>query len=559
MKAAKNNNDKKTVDTLEANKNSSGLKKFKIFNNKYGYIIHPFLFAMFPLLSFYGANLAEIKAGNFNMNVFILFNLVVGIIAWGISFLATRNPQKASIITFALLVVFFMFGRVHSAIQGLAIKTPIIVVGPTKLLLGLSLVFAIAVWLWIRRLKPKTITKVNATLSLVGIVMIISALTTLITAPATGNPKTAKVLAQETVQSTAQKTKSKTQPDIYYILLDGYTRGDYLRQNFNFDNSAFLKSLNKRGFYVADKANSNYAHTHFSVPSTFNMKYLNYLADKVGEKSKDRTPLRELLYNNSVVLKLKSDGYKYVNIGTQWGWSKTSPLQDIEVKANNETESEILGFPLDEVALVYLQTTALKPWIEKDIRTTMVAQILNAIDKTKQVAKIAEPTISFTHFLAPHPPYLFDKNGIIPGQTPLEFANQGFSDRPKYVEQTIYTNKFVLDIVDNILRDSQTPPIIIIASDHGSAASLGTSDFVNINPNDLNEKGVKERMGILNAYYFPDKNYKNLYPTITPVNSFRVIFKQFFGEDIDLLPDRSYFSSNRDKEYQMFDVTELVD
>ncbi len=533
------------------------MKKLKTFANKYGFIIHPLLFAIFPLLSFYGANLAEIKSGNFKMGVFVLFNLVVGAIAWIISFLVTRNPQKASIVTVALLAIFFLFGRVHSSLQGIAIKTPITIVGPTKLLLGLSLVFAVAVWLWVRRLKPKATTKVNATLSLVSGVMIISALTTLITAPAAGNPRSAKAFAQEAVQSTS-KTKSKTQPDIYYILLDGYTRGDYLRQNFSFDNSEFLQSLNKRGFYVAEKANSNYAHTHFSVPSTFNMKYLNYLADEVGEKSNDRTPLRELLYNNSVVLKLKADGYKYVNIGTQWGWSQTSPLQDIEVKANNETESEILGFPLDEVALVYLQTTALKPWIEKDIRTNMVAQILNAIDKTKQVAKIPEPTISFTHFLAPHPPYLFDRNGVIPGQTPLEFANHGFSDRPKYVEQTIYTNNFTLDIVDNILKDSQTPPIIIIASDHGSAASLGTSDFVNIDPNNLNKKGVKERMGILNAYYFPDKNYKSLSPTITPVNTFRVILSQYFGENLELLPDKSYFSSNRDKEYQMFDVTNLV-
>jgi hypothetical protein len=46
----------------------------------------------------------------------------------------------------------------------------------------------------------------------------------------------------------------------------------------------------------------------------------------------------------------------------------------------------------------------------------------------------------------------------------------------------------------------------------------------------------------LNAYYFPDQNYAALYPAISPVNSFRVIFNQYFGTDLELLEDRNYFA-----------------
>jgi hypothetical protein len=42
---------------------------------------------------------------------------------------------------------------------------------------------------------------------------------------------------------------------------------------------------------------------------------------------------------------------------------------------------------------------------------------------------------------------------------------------------------------------------------------------------------------ILNAYYFPIGDYKMLYQTISPVNSFRVILSSFLGKQYDLLPD----------------------
>jgi hypothetical protein len=48
-------------------------------------------------------------------------------------------------------------------------------------------------------------------------------------------------------------------------------------------------------------------------------------------------------------------------------------------------------------------------------------------------------------------------------------------------------------------------------------------------------------MGILNAYYFPEAK-PNLYPSITPVNSFRLLFDTYFGADYKLLDDVSYYS-----------------
>jgi hypothetical protein len=83
----------------------------------------------------------------------------------------------------------------------------------------------------------------------------------------------------------------------------------------------------------------------------------------------------------------------------------------------------------------------------------------------------------------------------------------------------------MIAILDQILSDSVTPPIIILQGDHGH--DLASPD---------------DRMAILNAYYLPGEGESLLYPTITPVNSFRVVFDRYFGRNFGLLKDRSFFS-----------------
>jgi hypothetical protein len=40
--------------------------------------------------------------------------------------------------------------------------------------------------------------------------------------------------------------------------------------------------------------------------------------------------------------------------------------------------------------------------------------------------------------------------------------------------------------------------------------------------------------------YLPGVDHRALYPTMTPVNEFRMIFNLYFGSNLPLLPDRSY-------------------
>jgi hypothetical protein len=150
----------------------------------------------------------------------------------------------------------------------------------------------------------------------------------------------------------------------------------------------------------------------------------------------------------------------------------------------------------------------------------------------------------YAHIIAPHPPFVFDERGtVISHAEPFTLHDANYYMREHsqknyiagYRKQIQYVNALVLETVDAILAHSTTPPIIIIQGDHGPGAHLHWGSLEQTIP--------AERFSILNAYYFPDQDYTRLYPSISPVNSFRVLFDQFFGANYALLPDRHYYSS----------------
>ena len=117
---------------------------------------------------------------------------------------------------------------------------------------------------------------------------------------------------------------------------------------------------------------------------------------------------------------------------------------------------------------------------------------------------------------------------------------QGFTSDPHvyirgYRDQAIYITRRIEQVIDQILARSPEPPLVILQGDHGSGLRLV--------PESKEKSDLHERMSILNAYYFPDRNYQALYPEITPVNSFRVVLNTYFGAGLKLLPDRNYFST----------------
>lgn len=134
---------------------------------------------------------------------------------------------------------------------------------------------------------------------------------------------------------------------------------------------------------------------------------------------------------------------------------------------------------------------------------------------------IQSPKFVYFHIVFPHPPYVMDADG--------KFLNEEPDDElAAYADHIVYLNSRLIEIIDTILEQSNPEPIIIVQSDHGAAI-----DYKSLNIDKAN------RLGILNALFLPGIDVTKLYSTISPVNTFRLIFDQFFNGHFGFLPDKS--------------------
>jgi hypothetical protein len=332
-------------------------------------------------------------------------------------------------------------------------------------------------------------------------------------------------------------------PDIYYIIVDAYARADILEEIYHFDNSEFLSYLTERGFYVAARSRTNYPQTSLSLSSSLNFMYLDSLAAQMGAETDNRQPLDIMTRNNRLFQYLRSRGYTICAFSTGYGTT------DIK---NADMYMEPPQWNLSEFqeALIALTPLSLFENTMFDFRRE---RILYAFDHVADATQIEGPTFTFIHVISPHWPFLFDADGE-PIQPPRGIGSRTQYEYDEfiagYVGQLLFVNGKLKTAIDAILSQSSEPSIIILQADHGPDARLDPEW-------QLDESYLPERISILNAYYFPDQDYSNLYEDITPVNTFRIVLNQYFGTDKKLLEDNSYFA-DWNHPYSFIDVTEEV-
>jgi hypothetical protein len=518
--------------------------------------LHPIAFALFPVLSFFSANRGRLLLGDRTLPALLIFDLAVAAIALVVSMALLRNLRKAALVTSIFLVAFFAYGPVRAMLEGAAKVTE-----PSaglNFFLMAAVVFAPIVFgLIVRRWTDKRLARASRVFSYIAVILIVMPLATIVLYSFTKKAEPATPRPTKGPARAAERRPASELPDIYYIVLDSYPRADITKGILGYDDSAFVEGLRRRGFYVADHSNSNYAHTFLSLPSTLHMRYLDDLPRRLGKGSTDNTVPLLMIEDNAVVPVMKDLGYRFANVGSGWFQTDKNDFADVPIKTEGSRLSYgPFSFGLDETSIVYLQNTAIRPLVEGRIRSSLQLTVLNAFDAVGAIAKMPEPTFSFVHITIPHPPFLFDEKGNWLDSTAIEASGDVYLDREHYVDQLAFTGRRALQAIDSILARSSKPPIIVLAGDHGSTTRLGHPDVWGP-PERMGVDAVRERMGILNAYHFPDKDYDALYPTITPVNSFRLIFRQYFGLDYPALPDNSFYSHYQ-AFFRYYDVTSLV-
>jgi hypothetical protein len=338
-------------------------------------------------------------------------------------------------------------------------------------------------------------------------------------------------------------------PDIYYIILDAYTRQDVLQEVFDYDNSQFLDALTEIGFYVARCSQSNYAQTELSLASTFNLNYLEELGEDFVAGSADRSGLWPLLRHGKVRSLLEDLGYTIVAFDTGFYWIMWMDA-DVYLSPPGEGSSSALFHlgGLNGFEAMFLRSTAVLVLTDAALKFDLLERVLPDVDYPRKiwrekalftlsqlafdkVPSIQGPKFVYAHVILPHPPYVFGPNG--------EVVEERLDDMdiPGYRGQLIFTNAQIQPILHELIELSEREPVIILQGDHG----------LRFTP--------EERMAILNAYYLPGNASDQLYPTISPVNSFRLVFNSYFGAEYELLEDVSYFSKyNHPYDYQIVPV-----
>ena len=153
------------------------------------------------------------------------------------------------------------------------------------------------------------------------------------------------------------------------------------------------------------------------------------------------------------------------------------------------------------------------------------------------------PMFVFAHIIVPHPPFVFGTNGEPrrpPGGRAFNFGDGDhfLGSKREYVEgyrdQVNFVTGEVTTLIESLLSRRGTSPVIVIHGDHGPGSMLSWNSSERTN--------MRERMGILAAYYFPDFNAA-LSPSISPVNAARVLASRYLGLAHPPLADKSFFST----------------
>ena len=494
--------------------------------------IHPFLFGIFPLISIFAVNIHIVKIQDLLSPItYVFLSIIVSTI---IIKLILKNKEKTGFILTIGLLLFFSYGHFHEIIENEIDDFS------HKILLSVFLILFFIGTLYFIKTKRK-LNNAKKIINVIGIVIILISVMNIgiyfiqeesVVIDEFQNENTNKNILSEKIEF----------PNVYYIILDAYAGTESLERTFDFDNKEFYGFLENNNFYVPKHSHANYPHSYQSIGSALNMNYINEIDNLDLQK---RT---ELVYKmsdtNNVMMNFKSKGYEIFNIYSGWGFTRDFSIADLNLC------SDKIGIINSELFSMIVDKSILNPvfvrFFEDDRRELLQCHFTNI----KNAHTITEkPMLLFAHITLPHSPYIFGPNGeeIIPKT--LQLGEKYEIDKTGYLGQLQYTNKLLKDTIQEILLKNEIPPIIVLQGDHGSGEVPGWQN--------LDTEGLKERHSNFVAIYLPESDESIFYETITPVNIFRLILKNNFGDDYSLLEDKMY-GQDPNPPWKFINVTKIV-
>jgi len=390
-------------------------------------------------------------------------------------------------------------------------------------ILPVSSVFFFVIIIWLKR-KKTTFADLLTYVNILLLLLIVIDAGWLITKLERKKSKTSHVIANTALQ----KCDSCKKPDIFFIILDGYSGNTALTERFNFDNTVFEKELQHRGFYIISNSRSNYNYTPFSIASMLNGNYLD-----LNMKTKGQGNLNycyRMIRESRVINYLEANDYNLYNYSIFDFNRKPARYNDKFLPSRTKliTSQTFLSRIWKDI-LFNVGTGKLHiEMIEKKIIYSHLHNNEKFIRLTANTAtqKTAFPKFVYTHLMMPHDPYYFNSKG---NALPFDSLREGGEqNKHSYVEYLQFCNKKILQLTDDILKTTSAPPIIILSGDHGFRHFQKPEDrkycFMNFS-----------------AVFLPSGDYSNFYHTMSGVNLFPVIINTQFRQNIPLQKDSTIY------------------
>lgn len=503
---------------------------------------YPFVLGLYPILFLYARNFYEVSPNSLIVPILAVLFTIAAVLSVSRAFFG--DMSKAGVFTALFSVLFFSYAQITGVIYALRLELGGVIIGPNKVMLPAVVLALVVSAAGLKRAK-RSLAAVPGVLNAVSLALVLFFLFDI-------SPKVMTIMgAWPDKKGGGADIKGKAAygeaPDIYCIVLDAYTRGDVMKDVYGYDNSAFLASLRQDGFYVADKSTSDYNTSIHSLFSLLNFDYLPFsperakgilsLAQNAGEF---KNGLHAGLLNNKVFRFLRERGYTIIGI---------SSYDFPSLRFSTDRYLEYAG-AINPFQYAIMENTPLSCILRlnKPFWRMVAAGYRKKINYVFESLEDGEkldvkgPVFVYAHVMSPHSPFVFDRNGDLPDHD-VRLYNYEWPDTREpgmregyikaYSEQARYIAERTVRCIGAILkRNNGKAPIIIVEGDHGGRVGLDWGDLERGDPRDF--------FCILNAYYLPGGRDKGLYPGISPVNTFRVIFNNYFGAGYPLLEDRNF-------------------
>lgn len=346
-------------------------------------------------------------------------------------------------------------------------------------------------------------------------------------------------------------------PHIVYIVPDRYASNANLEALYDYSNAPFTDALEARGFHVWDDQVANYPKTFVSLASTLNGEYLDPVLERLPASASSYSHISPLIEDYAARRALQARGYGYTHIGAWWAPTKRNAFAD-----HNFNDQSL---PFDQLTQVYLDVTPLVFLLaQAEAQKTPCEIVEDKAALIRAQVQAETPQFIFWHAFVTHDPYIFEPDGSCRDTEEDRYFTEDYDARSAaYLQHVGHFNRLTLDLIEAVFTEASRDVIFVIQSDEGpypadlvqATEATGETDYDYLA---APRAELQRKHGVFNAIYLPSGDYAAARTVNSPVNNFRLIFRELTGAPVPLLPDRAYSFAQESAPYDLEEVSDRV-